>query len=145
LIESFTNLCQAIAVLGEASPRALDAIGGMGERLAVRLLAATFNAHGLSAQYVEATELIVTDANFQSAHPDFEATARQTRHILNALMNIGKVPVVTGFIAATPDGITTTLGRGGSDYSAAILGAALPATEVWIWTDVDGVMSADPR
>jgi aspartokinase/homoserine dehydrogenase 1 len=145
LIESFTNLCQAIAVLGEASPRALDAIAGMGERLAVRVLAATFNAHGLLAQYVEATELIVTDANFQSAHPDFDATARQTRRKLNDLMDIGVVPVVTGFIAATPEGITTTLGRGGSDYSAAILGAALPATEVWIWTDVDGVMSADPR
>jgi aspartokinase/homoserine dehydrogenase 1 len=145
LIESFTNLCQAIAVLGEASPRALDAIAGMGERLAVRLLAATFNAHSLPAQYVEATQLIVTDANFQSAHPDFDATARQTRRNLNALMDVGKVPVVTGFIAATPQGITTTLGRGGSDYSAAILGAVLPATEVWIWTDVDGVMTADPR
>jgi aspartokinase/homoserine dehydrogenase 1 len=145
LIESFTNLCQAIAVLGEASPRALDAIAGMGERLAVRLLAATLSAHGVPAEYVEATQLIVTDANFQSAHPDFDATTRQTRLRLNAVMEEGKVPVVTGFIAATPEGITTTLGRGGSDYSAAILGAVLPATEVWIWTDVDGVMTADPR
>jgi aspartate kinase len=145
LIESFTNLCQAIAVLGEASPRALDAIAGTGERLAVRLLAAALNAHGVPAKYVEATQLIVTDANFQSAHPDFDATARQTRLGLHALMEGGIVPVVTGFIAATPEGITTTLGRGGSDYSAAILGAVLPATEVWIWTDVDGVMTADPR
>jgi aspartokinase/homoserine dehydrogenase 1 len=145
LIESFTNLCQAIAVLGEASPRALDAIAGTGERLAVRLVAAALNAHAVPAQYVEATQLIVTDANFQSAHPDFEATTRQTRLCLNALLESSVVPVVTGFIAATPEGITTTLGRGGSDYSAAILGAVLPATEVWIWTDVDGVMTADPR
>jgi aspartokinase/homoserine dehydrogenase 1 len=145
LIESFTNLCQAIAVLGEASPRALDAIAGTGERLAVRLLAATFRAHGVPAEYVEATQLIVTDASFQSAHPDFDATTQQTRRHLNAVMEQGLVPVVTGFIAATPEGITTTLGRGGSDYSAAILGAVLPADEVWIWTDVDGVMTADPR
>ncbi|MEJ2599400.1 MAG: aspartate kinase [Anaerolineales bacterium] len=145
LIETFTNLCQAIAVLGEASPRALDAIAGMGERLAVRLLAGALNAHRVPAKYVEATSLIVTDDRFQSAHPDFEATKRQTRSNLNALMDAGAIPVVTGFIAATSDGITTTLGRGGSDYSAAILGAVLPATEVWIWTDVDGVMTSDPR
>jgi aspartate kinase len=145
LIIGFTNLCQAIAVLGEASPRALDAIAGTGERLAVRLLAAALNAHAVPAQYVEATQLIVTDANYQSAHPDFDATTRQTQLTLNAVMDRGIVPVVTGFIAATPEGITTTLGRGGSDYSAAILGAVLPATEVWIWTDVDGVMTADPR
>ena len=145
LIDGFTNLCQAIAVLGEASPRALDAIAGTGERLAVRLLSAAFNAQGEPAKYVEATELIVTDAHFQSAHPDFEATTRRTQSTLHAVMDAGMVPVVTGFIAATPDGITTTLGRGGSDYSAAILGAVLPATEVWIWTDVDGVMTADPR
>jgi aspartokinase/homoserine dehydrogenase 1 len=145
LIESFTNLCQAIAVLGEATPRALDAIASIGERLAVRLLAAALNAQKVPAQYVEATELIVTDASFQSAHPDLEATAHQTRTRLNGLLERGVIPVVTGFIAATPEGITTTLGRGGSDYSAAILGAALPADEVWIWTDVDGVMTADPH
>jgi bifunctional aspartokinase / homoserine dehydrogenase 1 len=145
LLTTFINLCQAIAVLGEATPRALDAVGGLGERMSVRLLAAILESAGVRADFVEATQLIVTDDNFQSAHPDFQATALQTRHVLGPLLEKGIVPVVTGFIAATSSGVTTTLGRGGSDYSASILAAALPANEVWIWTDVDGVMTADPR
>lgn len=145
LISNFTNLCQAIAVLGEATPRALDAVAGLGERMSVRLMAAALEVLGVPAQYVEATQLVVTDAFFQSAHPDFAATARRTRQVLEPLLSQGKIPVVTGFIGATPEGVLTTLGRGGSDFSAAILGAALPADDVWIWTDVDGVMTADPR
>jgi bifunctional aspartokinase / homoserine dehydrogenase 1 len=145
LITVFMNLCQAIAVLGESTPRALDAVAGLGERMSVRLLAAVLESAGARAEYVEATQLIVTDDNFQAAHPDFQATARQTRRVLNPLLEQGIIPIVTGFIAATPSGVTTTLGRGGSDYSAAILGAAMPSDEVWIWTDVDGVMTADPR
>lgn len=145
LIGSFTNLCQAIAVLGEATPRALDAVSGLGERMSVRLMAAALEALGAPAQYVEATQLLVTDACFQSAHPDFAATSRRTHQVLEPLLNQGKVVVVTGFIGATPEGVLTTLGRGGSDFSAAILGAVLPADDVWIWTDVDGVMTADPR
>lgn len=145
LISEFSNLCDAVSVLGEATPRALDAISGLGERLSARLLAAGLASEGVLAQAVESTQLIITDRDFQSAHPDFEATNQRTRQILNPLLEKGIVPVVTGFIAATADGVTTTLGRGGSDYSAAILAAALPATEVWIWTDVDGVMTADPR
>lgn len=145
IIQEFINLCQAIGVLGEATPRALDVVGSIGERLNVRVLAAVLEAAGIPAQPIEATQLIVTDRQFQSAHPDMPQTAQNTRKVLEPVLLLGKVPVVTGFIAATPEGITTTLGRGGSDYSAAILGAALPADEVWIWTDVDGVMSADPR
>lgn len=145
LLSEFTNLCQAMSVLGEATPRAMDALSGLGERMSVRLLAGVLETLDVPAQFVEATQLIVTDRQFQSAHPDLEATALSTRRVLEPLLAQGRVPVVTGFIAATPDGIPTTLGRGGSDYSAAILGAALPADEVWIWTDVDGVMSADPR
>jgi aspartate kinase len=94
---------------------------------------------------VEATQLIVTDNAYQNAHPDFMQTEQRTRRLLKPILDQGRVPVVTGFIAATPEGVTTTLGRGGSDYTAGILSAALPADEVWIWTDVDGVMSADPR
>ena len=97
------------------------------------------------AQYVEATHLIVTDDNFQSANPDIPATQTATRAVLNTLLDQGIVPVVTGFTGATRSGVTTTLGRGGSDYTAALIGATLPADEVWIWTDVDGVMTADPR
>ena len=145
LLESFLSLCQAIAVLGEATPRALDAVAGLGERMSARLLTAALEAQGISAQMVEATQLIITDSCFQSAHPDFEATTRKTRQGLEPILEKGQVAVVTGFIAANPGGVTTTLGRGGSDYSAAILGAVLPAAAVWIWTDVDGVMSADPR
>lgn len=145
LIDNFRSLCQAIFVLGEASPRALDAVAALGERMSVRLLSATLESAGLAAPFVEATRLIITDNSFQSAHPDLEATTENVRKVLVPLLDQGQVPVVTGFIGATRDGITTTLGRGGSDYSAALLGAALPADEVWIWTDVDGVMSADPR
>ena len=94
---------------------------------------------------MEATRLIVTDDHFQSAHPDIRRHHPAARQVLLPLLEAGQMPVVTGFIGATPAGVTTTLGRGGSDYSAAILGAVLPADEVWIWTDVDGVMTADPR
>ena len=145
LIGSFLSLCQAIAVLGETTPRALDAVAALGERMSVRLLAAALESRGVAAQFVEATQLIVTDTHFQAAHPDFEATTRQTRQVLEPILAQGSVAVVTGFIAANAEGVITTLGRGGSDYSAAILGAVLPSDEVWIWSDVDGVMSADPR
>jgi aspartokinase/homoserine dehydrogenase 1 len=145
LVGEFSSLCQAVAVLGEATPRALDAVAGLGERMSVRLLAAALDDRGIAAQMVEATHLIVTDDRFQSAHPDFAATKVKTRQVLEPVLNDGKVAVVTGFIAATPRGVLTTLGRGGSDYTAGILGAVLPADDVWIWTDVDGVMSADPR
>jgi aspartate kinase len=145
LVSVFENLCQAMAVLGEATPRALDAVSGLGERMSVRLVAGALETIQVPAQSIEATQLIVTDSKFQAAHPDLEATQARTREVLEPLLVQGKVPVVTGFIAANPQGVTTTLGRGGSDYSAAILGAALPADEVWICTDVDGVMSADPR
>ena len=145
LVGEFTSLCRAIAVLGEATPRALDAVAGIGERMSVRLLAAALDDAEIPAQYVEATQLIVTDNVYQNAHPDFAQTAQRTRRLLGPILDQARVPVVTGFIAATPEGVTTTLGRGGSDYTAGILSAVLPADEVWIWTDVDGVMSADPR
>lgn len=145
LISSFTEYCRAIDIIGEATPRVLDAIGGIGEMLCVRIFADVLNTHQIQAQAVDATKVIVTDAVFQSAHPDFEKTAQKLKQIIIPLLNSGVVPVVTGFIAATEDGVTTTLGRGGSDYTAAILGAGLNAQEVWIWTDVDGVMTADPR
>ncbi len=145
LIAEFSALCHAIAVLGEATPRAMDAVVSLGERMAVRLMAGAIASAGAPAQAVDATALIVTDDTYQSAHPDFEATSRATRQVLLPILDQGRVAVVTGFIGATRAGITTTLGRGGSDYTAAILGAALPANEVWIWTDVDGVMTTDPR
>jgi aspartate kinase len=145
LIQLFVDLCRAIAVLGEASPRALDAVASLGERMNVRLLAAIVNDSGIKAKAIESTEFIVTNSHFQNAHPDFKITTQKTRECLNPLMDEGIIPITTGFIGSTPTGVITTLGRGGSDYSAAIIGRALPADDVWIWTDVDGVMTTDPR
>jgi aspartate kinase len=145
LIQLLVDLCRAIAVLGEASPRAMDAVASLGERMNIRLLAAVAQDAGIKAKPVETTEFIVTNAHYQNAHPDFKVTAEKTRAVLTPLMDEGIIPIVTGFIGATPEGIITTLGRGGSDYTAAIIGSVLPADDVWIWTDVDGVMTTDPR
>jgi bifunctional aspartokinase / homoserine dehydrogenase 1 len=145
LIAEFTEICRAMAVLGETTARAMDAVAALGECMSVRILSAGLESAGISSSWVEATQLIVTDDCFQSAHPDLKATTQKTQQGLEPILARGQVPVVTGFIAATPGGITTTLGRGGSDFSAAILAAALAADELWIWTDVDGVMTADPR
>ena len=145
LILSFVDLCKAIAVLGEASPRALDAVASLGERMSLRLLTAIVNDAGIKARSIESSEFVITNAHYQNAHPDLKITTEKTRDILNPLMDEGIIPITTGFIGATPEGVITTLGRGGSDYSAAIIGSVLPADEVWIWTDVDGVMTTDPR
>ncbi|MHB1294776.1 MAG: aspartate kinase [Anaerolineae bacterium] len=145
LLDWFENLCQSIRTLGELTPRGLDAVSGLGERLSARVTAAAMHSRGLAAQAVEATELVVTNGNYGAAVPLFDLTTEKARGRLLPLIEAGVVPVVTGFIAATVDGVATTLGRGGSDYSATIIGRCLPADEVWIWTDVDGVMTADPR
>ncbi len=145
LLNEFESLCHGIRVLGELTPRALDVIGGLGERMSVSQMTAVLTQAGIPAQGVVATELIVTDRRFGAAVPLVEATAEKSKAELLPLLQAGKTPVVTGFIGATEDGIQTTLGRGGSDYSATILGRALEADEVWIWTDVNGVMTTDPR
>ena len=145
LIDEFEVLCHSVGVLGEASPRAIDAIASMGERMSVRLVAAALNAQGTPAEAVDATELVVTTPHFGSAVPLQPQTRERTRARLLPLLERGVVPVITGFIGATEHGATTTLGRGGSDYSGAIIGAALDADEVAIYTDVDGVMTTDPR
>ncbi len=145
LILSLVDLCKAIAILGEASPRAMDAVASLGERMNIRLLAAVAQEAGIKARPMETTEFLVTNAHYQNAHPDFKATTEKARASLQPLLDAGIVPIVTGFIGATPEGVITTLGRGGSDYTAAIIGSVLPADDVWIWTDVDGVMTTDPR
>ncbi|MBN1122937.1 MAG: aspartate kinase [Anaerolineae bacterium] len=145
LIDGYLRFCESVHVLGEAPPRALDYTMGLGERISARLVAATLRHHGIKSQAVDATDLIVTDDQFQNAAPILDLTEAKVKQGLGPLLNEGIVPIVTGFIAATVDGVSTTLGRGGSDYSAALLGAILNSDEVWIWTDVDGVMSTDPR
>lgn len=144
-IDRFEAICKAVLVLGELTPRALDVVGGMGEQMSVRILAAYLRQLGHKAEAIDATDLIVTDSNFQNASPFFDLTVPKTQARLQPILDEGGIPVVTGFIAADKKGTTTTLGRGGSDFSAAILGQCLNAKEVWIWTDVDGVMTADPR
>jgi aspartate kinase len=145
IITNFTEYCRAIDIIGEATPRVLDAIAGMGEMLIVRIFAEVLNCHGVEAKAMDASKLIVTDRVYQNAHPDLKKTQQRINENLLPVIRSKIVPVVTGFIGATEDGVITTLGRGGSDYSAAIIGAGLQAEEVWIWTDVDGVMTADPR
>ncbi len=145
LVGEFELLCHSVGVLGEVSPRALDAISGLGERMSAPLVAATIRAQGLQAEAIDASEVIITTAEFGNAVPIYPATRERLRARLMPLLEQGIVPVVTGFVGATEGGALTTLGRGGSDYSGAIVGAALDADEVAIYTDVDGVMTTDPR
>ena len=122
-----------------------DNITSLGEDLSARLTTRALNTHGVSARFVDARDVVRTDDHFGRARPLNEQVARLARERLTPLLDAGTVPVLQGFVGGTADGRTTTLGRGGSDYSAAILGAALPAEEVHIWTDVDGILSGDPR
>lgn len=145
IIDETAGLCHGTALLRELTPRALDSISSSGERLSARLLAQALRDLGVKSVAVEATELIVTDDVSGRAEPLMAKTRERATPRLTPLLDEGSVPVVTGFTGATIDGKLTTLGRGGSDYSATILGAALDATEVIIWTDVDGVLTADPR
>jgi aspartate kinase len=145
ILQEIANLCHGTALLRELTPRTLDAISSAGERLSARLLAAALSEMGTEAVAVDATELIRTSNEHGAAEPLIEATRELATKRLAAIFASNRVPIVTGFIGATEDGILTTLGRGGSDYSATILGAALDASEIIIWTDVDGVLSADPR
>ncbi len=143
-LDQFEKLCFGLSMVHELTPRLLDFISGTGERLCAPLLAGAIIARGGRAEAVEATELIVTTDQFGSAEPIMEKTRPRTQARLNPLIEQGIIPVVTGFIGANEEGVLTTLGRGGSDYSASIIGAALDAGEIWIWTDVDGVMTANP-
>ncbi|MCJ7703474.1 MAG: aspartate kinase, partial [Anaerolineales bacterium] len=123
----------------------MDTITSLGERMNARIVAAVLRRSGVPSEAVDATELIVTDSTFQNAMPLMEPTRLKIQSRLRPLLEKEIVPVVTGFIGANAEGIPTTLGRGGSDYTAALLGDSLDAKEVWTWTDVDGVMTADPR
>lgn len=144
-LHQFNRLCSSIAVLGELTDRGLDVVSGLGERMSAPLLAAVLRSQGIAAEYVDAGELIVTDAVHGGAAPRMAATEPRCRERLLPMLEAGIVPVVTGFVGATEEGVPTTLGRGGSDYSVAIVGAALDVDEVQVWTDVDGVLTADPR
>jgi aspartokinase/homoserine dehydrogenase 1 len=133
---------QGIWILGEITSRTLDYVMSYGEQLSSVIIAETLNRKGIPAEYVDSRTLIRTDLTYGSARIDFNVT---NWNILNHFKKHTGVQVITGFIACGPENETTTLGRGGSDYTASIIGAALDAKEIEIWTDVDGVMTADPR
>ena len=143
--DELASLAEALSVLGHATPRSFDAIAAFGEQLSSHLVAAFFALRGLPAEHVDARDVFVTDDNFMAAEPQFDAIADGARDVVLPLLESGKVPVMGGFIGRTAKGITTTLGRGGSDYSASLLGAALHADSIEIWTDVEGMLTADPR
>ncbi|MBI4463626.1 MAG: aspartate kinase [Acidobacteria bacterium] len=145
ILAEFQKLCAGVALLRELSMRAMDAGWSAGERLSATLLASYLTERGIPAQAVDAARCVVTDSNFGSARPRMDATQERLQQVVSPLAKSGSVPVLTGFLGATQEGIRTTLGRGASDYSAAIVAASLDADELCIWTDVDGVLSADPK
>jgi len=145
VIAEFERIANGMAMLNERPPRSVDEAVAAGERLSALLISEYLNAEGTPAEAVNAWEVVVTDAVFGNASPLMEPTRAKAHSRLLPLLENRLVPVVTGFNGATADGRPTTLGRGGSDFSASILAAAMDASELWIWTDVDGIMSADPR
>lgn len=145
LLDEHIELCQAINVLGEVTPRVVDAIVSFGERMSSRVVAAVMRQHGVNAEAHDASQFIRTDRNFQSANPIWDETQARINSRLLPLLESGVTPVITGFIGATHEGHITTLGRGGSDFSGAIFAAYTHSDELVIWTDVDGVMTTDPR
>jgi aspartate kinase len=145
LFEEGQRLCQETMAQHELTPQVRDVIASLGERLCAPLVAAAFLERDIPSEAIEATELVVTDSHHGAAEPSMDETRQRAQARLYPVLERGILPVVTGYIAATRDGSITTLGRGGSDYSATILGAVLDAAEVIIWSDVDGLMTADPR
>ena len=145
MIDELAHLTEALNTLGDVTPRSLDAIAAYGEQLSSQLAVAAFRKCGLPAEHVDARDVMITDEAFTRAEPNVDAIAEAALRMVAPLAREGRIPVMGGFIGATPRGLTTTLGRGGSDYSAALIGAALQAEAIEIWTDVDGMLTADPR
>lgn len=145
ILERYSRIARGMVLLNDRPPRAVDEAVSAGEKLSCLLLAETIRGLGRDSEVVDGGEVIVTDDTFGAASPLMEQTAAKATERLSALLENGVAPVVTGFNGATERGESTTLGRGGSDFSASILAAALDAEAVWIWTDVDGILTGDPR
>lgn len=144
-LEELRVLYKGVCYLGELSKRSLDAISGKGELLSTKVVAKLAQDRGIKAVWVDAREFMLTDDGFGKATPQWDKVSVLTKEKLLPLLNSGTTVFTQGFIGSTADGVSTTLGRGGSDFSASIIGAALKADEIQIWTDVDGMLSADPR
>ncbi len=136
---------RALGVLREVSPRTLDVVAAIGELLSSRLVAASLQAAGVPADWVDARRVVVTNDDHTRAAPLMRETSAAMRASVLPVIEAGRVPVLGGFVGATSEGYTTTLGRGGGDYSGALVGAGIAADEIQIWTDVDGMLTADPR
>ena len=145
LIGDFARIAHGVRMLGERPPRSVDEAGAIGERLSALMISEYLQANRVAAEAINGADVIVTDAVFGNATPIMPETRKKAEQVVQPLLERGAIVIVTGFNGATMDGRPTTLGRGGSDFSASILAGALDASELWIWTDVDGIMSADPR
>ncbi len=145
LLSLLENLLDSIYMLGELTNRALDAVQSFGERMNIYVVSEELKRRSIKSLPVEASKFLITNEEFGNAFPNFKLSKVRADKLFSRYFKEHIIPVITGFIGATPDGRITTLGRGGSDFSATIIGNLLDAREVWIWTDVDGVMSADPR
>ncbi|MGE5748835.1 MAG: lysine-sensitive aspartokinase 3, partial [Gemmatimonas sp.] len=145
MFDELAHLAEALSTLGHVTPRSFDAIASYGEQLSANLVSAYFRVAGIDAEYVDPRAVMITDDRFMEAEPQPEVIAERSREILQPMVQQKRVPVLGGFVGSTEGGITTTLGRGGSDYSASLIGAALGAEAIEIWTAVDGMLTADPR
>jgi len=144
-LDALDDLLRGISAVGELTPRTSDLVVSFGERLSSRIVASAFDQRGLNGTHVDARTCIITDSNYGKAAPlEAPIEAKLTEHVL-PLVEAGKTPVMGGFIGSNAEGITTTLGRGGSDYTAALVGGGLHAGAIEIWTDVNGIMTTDPR
>jgi aspartate kinase len=143
--EDLRQRLRSVRILGEGTPRAVDGLLATGELIAARIVAAAFEDRGLPAEAIDARRVMITNDRYGCAEPDIAAVRARCDSTLTACVADGRIPVVGGFVGATPAGETTTLGRGGSDTSASVLGLALEVEEIQIWTDVDGLLTADPR
>ena len=145
LIDELSGILHGITLLKELSPRSVDLVSSFGERLSVVVVSAALRSAGLSSLPVDAREYVKTNERYTEAEVNFAETERRLSAGLVPMVSGGRIPIITGFIGSTDEGVTTTLGRGASDYTASLVAGAIQAEEVWIWTDVDGAMTADPR
>lgn len=144
MIDELRDIVKSVSILGELTDRSRDSFAGFGERLSTLLLTHCLRREGVPAVLVQAGDVMITNDDYTQAVPDFDMISRRAKEVFQPLLESKQIVVTQGFIGSTVDGIATTIGRGGSDYSAAIFGAAIGAEEIQIWTDVDGVMTSDP-
>jgi len=145
MFDELASLAEALSTLGHATPRSMDAIAAFGELMSSMLVTEAFRMRGIDAMHIDARKVVITDDRFMQAEPKLDMIADRVRELVLPLVRENKIPVMGGYIGGTMAGVTTTLGRGGSDYSASLIGATLGVDAIEIWTDVDGMLTADPR